>query len=198
MSLGAYEYLLKPLELDPLCELVARAFEVSRLMRIPAVVAEGEQAENAPDLLVGRCRRHAGGLQGDRPGRAPGRDGPDPRRDRHRQGGGGPGDLPLQPPVRRSVPGDQLRRHPRVPARERAVRPRARGIHGCRSETDRQVRTVPGGHPVPGRDRRHDDVDPDQDPEGAARAAVRAGRRQRNHQDRRPRDRGHATATWSN
>lgn len=41
MSLGAYEYLLKPLELDALCELVARAFEASRLMRIPAVAPEG-------------------------------------------------------------------------------------------------------------------------------------------------------------
>jgi two-component system nitrogen regulation response regulator GlnG len=56
MSLGAYEYLLKPLELDPLCDLVARAFEVSRLMRVPAVVAENGQPEDAPDLLVGRCR----------------------------------------------------------------------------------------------------------------------------------------------
>ena len=41
MSLGAYEYLLKPLELDPLCDLVARAFEISRLMRVPAVIAGG-------------------------------------------------------------------------------------------------------------------------------------------------------------
>ena len=55
MSLGAYEYLLKPLELDPLCDLVARAFEVSRLMRVPAVVAEGGEPDDAPDLLVGRC-----------------------------------------------------------------------------------------------------------------------------------------------
>jgi two-component system, NtrC family, nitrogen regulation response regulator GlnG len=55
MSLGAYEYLLKPLELDPLCDLVARAFEVSRLMRVPAIVAEGGQPADAPDLIVGRC-----------------------------------------------------------------------------------------------------------------------------------------------
>ena len=74
-------------------------------------------------------RPHAGGLQGDRPGRAPGRDGADPGRDRHRQGAGGPRDLPLQPPVRRAVPGDQLRRHPRDAAGERAVRPREGGLH---------------------------------------------------------------------
>lgn len=55
MSLGAYDYLLKPLELDPLCDLVARAFEVSRLMRIPAMVAEDGQSVDAPDLIVGRC-----------------------------------------------------------------------------------------------------------------------------------------------
>ena len=55
MSLGAYEYLLKPLELDPLCDLVARAFEVSRLMRVPAMVAEHGQPVDAPDLIVGRC-----------------------------------------------------------------------------------------------------------------------------------------------
>jgi two-component system, NtrC family, response regulator AtoC len=55
MSLGAYEYLLKPLELDLLSDLVARAFEVSRLMRVPAVVPEDGLPDNAPDLLVGRC-----------------------------------------------------------------------------------------------------------------------------------------------
>jgi two-component system, NtrC family, nitrogen regulation response regulator GlnG len=55
MSLGAYEYLLKPLELHPLSELVARALEISRLMRVPVVMEEEGQAEDAPDLIVGRC-----------------------------------------------------------------------------------------------------------------------------------------------
>ena len=55
MSLGAYDYLLKPLELDPLCDLVARAFEVSRLMRVPAIMAKDGQPVDAPDLIVGRC-----------------------------------------------------------------------------------------------------------------------------------------------
>src|SRR5438874_618525 len=35
MRLGAFEYLLKPLELDQLCDLVTRAFAISRLMRLP-------------------------------------------------------------------------------------------------------------------------------------------------------------------
>jgi DNA-binding NtrC family response regulator len=43
MRLGAYEYLLKPLELDQLSDLVQRAFEISRLMRVPAVIPEGAE-----------------------------------------------------------------------------------------------------------------------------------------------------------
>jgi nitrogen regulation protein NR(I) len=61
MRLGAYDYLLKPLELDELTKLVERAFEISRLMRIPAVVppAEASRDASAPgeepsDILVGR------------------------------------------------------------------------------------------------------------------------------------------------
>src|SRR5215207_4027383 len=44
MRLGAYEYLLKPLELDQLSDLVERAFQISRLMRTPAVIPEGGEA----------------------------------------------------------------------------------------------------------------------------------------------------------
>ncbi len=55
MRLGAYEYLLKPLELDHLTDLVDRAFEISRLMRVPATIPEGGEPEGASDALVGRC-----------------------------------------------------------------------------------------------------------------------------------------------
>jgi two-component system nitrogen regulation response regulator GlnG len=56
MKLGAFDYLLKPLDLDELCALVERAFEVSRLMRVPAVVAEEDvPADDSADVLVGRC-----------------------------------------------------------------------------------------------------------------------------------------------
>jgi nitrogen regulation protein NR(I) len=54
MRLGAFEYLLKPLELDHLTDLVDRAFEISRLMRVPATLPEGEGAEGPSDALVGR------------------------------------------------------------------------------------------------------------------------------------------------
>jgi DNA-binding NtrC family response regulator len=54
MRLGAYEYLLKPLELDHLCDVVDRAFEISRFMRVPAVLQESGDVEQA-DALVGHC-----------------------------------------------------------------------------------------------------------------------------------------------
>jgi nitrogen regulation protein NR(I) len=54
MKLGAFDYLLKPLELAPLRELVTRAFAISRLMRVPAVM-EDEPTQELADVLVGRC-----------------------------------------------------------------------------------------------------------------------------------------------
>src|SRR5262245_52653567 len=55
MKLGAYDYLLKPLELKPLRELVGRALAISRLMHVPAVLATEKAAAGPSDVLVGRC-----------------------------------------------------------------------------------------------------------------------------------------------
>jgi nitrogen regulation protein NR(I) len=55
MKLGAFEYLLKPLELAPLRQIVDRAFAISRLMRVPAVVAMDESMDDRADAIVGRC-----------------------------------------------------------------------------------------------------------------------------------------------
>jgi two-component system nitrogen regulation response regulator GlnG len=54
MSMGAFEYLLKPLELEELTDLIDRAFEVSGLMRVPAIVPESEEPSETSDTLVGR------------------------------------------------------------------------------------------------------------------------------------------------
>ncbi len=54
MKLGAFDYLLKPLELDPLEAVVNRAFEISRLSRIPARTSEETPQEGA-DVIIGRC-----------------------------------------------------------------------------------------------------------------------------------------------
>jgi two-component system nitrogen regulation response regulator GlnG len=55
MKLGAYDYLLKPLELAHLRDVVGRAFEISRLMRVPALVAPEESSDDRADAIVGRC-----------------------------------------------------------------------------------------------------------------------------------------------
>jgi two-component system nitrogen regulation response regulator GlnG len=55
MKLGAYEYLLKPLELGQLRQVVGRALAISRLSRVPAVVDSGGPLDERADAIVGRC-----------------------------------------------------------------------------------------------------------------------------------------------
>jgi two-component system nitrogen regulation response regulator GlnG len=55
MKEGAYEYLLKPLELGELRALIDRAVQSSRLMSIPATIPEDEPPPASGDLLLGRC-----------------------------------------------------------------------------------------------------------------------------------------------
>ncbi len=55
MKLGAYDYLFKPLELAHLREVIERALTLSRLMHVPAVVAEAEPADDRADAIIGRC-----------------------------------------------------------------------------------------------------------------------------------------------
>jgi two-component system nitrogen regulation response regulator GlnG len=54
MKLGAYDYLLKPLELNALRELVGRALEISRLMHVPALLAADPTGPGPAEVLVGR------------------------------------------------------------------------------------------------------------------------------------------------
>jgi len=53
MKLGAYDYLVKPLDVHQLQAVVEQALEISRLMRVPAILEEGERPQDRPDLLVG-------------------------------------------------------------------------------------------------------------------------------------------------
>jgi two-component system nitrogen regulation response regulator GlnG len=55
MKLGAFEYLLKPLELPQLRQIIDRALAISRMMHVPAVVAEGETVDDRADAIIGRC-----------------------------------------------------------------------------------------------------------------------------------------------
>lgn len=53
MKLGAYDYLVKPLDADQLREVVRQAFAISRLMHVPAIIDETDRPEDRPDRLVG-------------------------------------------------------------------------------------------------------------------------------------------------
>jgi DNA-binding NtrC family response regulator len=55
MKLGAFEYLLKPLELAQLRKVIEQALSISRMMHVPAVVAETEAVDERADAIVGRC-----------------------------------------------------------------------------------------------------------------------------------------------
>ena len=55
MKRGAFEYLLKPLELPQLRQLIQRAFASSRLMHVPAVVVSDDEPREGGDALLGRC-----------------------------------------------------------------------------------------------------------------------------------------------
>ncbi len=50
MKRGAFDYLIKPLDLERLTQVIDRAFEAARLMSVPAVLP----ADNTPDQIVGR------------------------------------------------------------------------------------------------------------------------------------------------
>jgi len=52
MKLGAFEYLLKPLDLDQLGSVVARAIHLSRISRIPAMYDEKQEPQAEGDQLV--------------------------------------------------------------------------------------------------------------------------------------------------
>lgn len=54
MMLGAYDYVLKPLDVPKLRELVAKALETRRLMKIPVGIPAGERIDPTGEMLVGR------------------------------------------------------------------------------------------------------------------------------------------------
>jgi DNA-binding NtrC family response regulator len=52
---GAFDYLFKPVDLAQLTRVVGEAFELGRLMRVPAVLTETVPDENVGDAIIGRC-----------------------------------------------------------------------------------------------------------------------------------------------
>jgi DNA-binding NtrC family response regulator len=122
MKRGAYDYVLKPFDIPQLKDLLFEALAAARAMKqIVAFPTKLNAEESArPSSAI---RRHAAGLQADRPGRADQHDHPHHRRKRHRQGTRGARDLPERFPREQAVHRHQLRRHSGKPPRKRVLRP---------------------------------------------------------------------------
>jgi two-component system nitrogen regulation response regulator GlnG len=54
MRLGAIDYLVKPLDAERLRQVVNQAFEISRLMHVPALIEEPDRPTDNPDRLIGK------------------------------------------------------------------------------------------------------------------------------------------------
>lgn len=54
MKLGAYDYVLKPLDLPKLRELIDRALEIRRLMQVPVGLTREQSPESGGDQIVGQ------------------------------------------------------------------------------------------------------------------------------------------------
>ncbi len=102
MKNGAFDYLVKAVDLERVSQILERAFEAGRLMRVPAVLP----AEECGDRIVGRSlliQRDVQSYRSNRPSR---------RKRSHlggewnRQGTRGPGPLPPQPTSPATVPGN--------------------------------------------------------------------------------------------
>jgi len=55
MRLGAFDYLLKPIDADAMRRTVARALQTRELMRVPAVVSHDGPTDDSADILIGNC-----------------------------------------------------------------------------------------------------------------------------------------------
>ena len=129
MKLGAYEYLLKPLELSQLRQIVERAVAISRLMHVPAVVGAEEPVDERADAIIGRCPAMQDVYKAI--GRVAAQDVPVLISGESGTGKELVARALYQHSRRATAPfsGDQLRRHSRTAAGERTVRPRERRLH---------------------------------------------------------------------
>jgi two-component system nitrogen regulation response regulator GlnG len=55
MKLGAFEYIVKPLDTAQLREIVNQAFVINRLTRVPAIIAESDRPNIQPEQLIGNA-----------------------------------------------------------------------------------------------------------------------------------------------
>ncbi len=130
-------------------------------------LCRGTAAQRAGDR--GQAPRLPAGPREGNPVRPIGHAGPDPGRDGHGQGAGGPLHPPAERPARREDPRPQLRVAPAGAVREPALRPPQGLLHGRHRGPEGRLRACQRRHPVPRRDRRASPRDAGQDPARSTR-----------------------------
>ena len=98
MKKGAFDYILKPFKNEEILVTIAKALEYRHLILTNRLLYQELEKKYGFPNIVGESQGHAGNpgpgekggpIQGHRPGE---------RRERHRQGAGGPGHPPVQQP----------------------------------------------------------------------------------------------------
>ena len=129
MQQGAFNYLLKPLDLKQLRAVVENAARSQYLRRANAELHRRLDERFGFEGVIGNSPQMHDVIDAAAADRADRRHGADPGRHGHRQGAGRPGDPSEQPAEEAAVRGAQLRGAQRAHSGERAVRPHPRGVH---------------------------------------------------------------------
>ena len=120
MKEGAYDYITKPIDVRRLRVVIDKAVErAGPSARWP--LRGGSSRSEGPRAAARQESGHAGGVRADRAGRAHGRPRAHPGRERHGQGAGGARHSSAVAAAQRRLRRRELLRHPRGPARERAL-----------------------------------------------------------------------------
>ncbi len=129
------------------CSPCKRVLKTHRLERENVALREVLHEGDSYGELIGTIGADAAALPNHRKGRRHRRDGFGGGRVRHRQGAGGADPPPGEPTGKRPIRRGQLRRHPRDPDRERALRPREGVFHRRPPPTRRAVSRRPTAGP---------------------------------------------------
>ena len=175
MKEGAYDYLTKPVDVARLRILLEKAVDRADTVREVALLRR-QVAGQRRGRARRRQRRHARACSGSSswPRRSACPCSSWARAGRARSWWPGPSTRG-QPRAERAVRGRQLLGGARDAARERALRPRARGLHGRGRAAPGLLRAGPRRHDLPRRDRRDDAGAAGEAPAGAPGAACSAG-----------------------
>ena len=149
MKRGAYDFVTKPLNLDKVEMLIARALASRRMEQENRTLRQQVDERYGLENIIGESPALARSARHDPAGRALLRECPDRRRERHRQGTGRARDSQSEPAEQGEIRHGALRGALAAIARERIVRPRARRVYRRARTPDRAVRAGERRHHFP-------------------------------------------------